>query len=576
MRASYWFILTLLAWTLTSCEGSKKAVSSVDQVSLEPGSKEDVQFAHLFYSSLREKLNGNYSQARYFLASALAIAPNHPAASYEMGQLYLHEQKALEAVPYLEVAYRSEPDNKWYAHVLAQAYEFSGDFESASGLYLALLEQFPEDQDYYLYLANAYERLGKKEEAVEAYSAFERKMGVSEKISMRKVSLFEELDLRDSIPSVYIRLIEANPYEPRFYGLLANEYKKSGETDKALAVYEELAARMPDDPLVQLSLYEYYELQGKHAEAIASLEKAFLSTELDVDTKVRLVAGMYEQAIIDEQIKSDAFRLLEALLKTHPDKAQTYAVFGDFLSADDQLKEARKAFYSSVEIDDTKYAVWNQILLIDVDLNDRVAMEKDAEAASELFPSQPLPLYILGYARFLNEDYDAAIRALESGKALVYMNPQLEVQFYSTLGDAYYQKGDNQQAWINYDRALRLNPDNLYVLNNYAYYLSLEEQDLARALEMSTRCVEQDPSNATYLDTRGWVYFKRGNFDEAVADLQLAVDFGGSANAEVLEHLGDALYKKGEHDEAKKRWEQARLIEPSESLDQKIEEGLND
>ena len=72
-----------------------------------------------------------------------------------------------------------------------------------------------------------------------------------------------------------------------------------------------------------------------------------------------------------------------------------------------------------------------------------------------------------------------------------------------------------KQCYKAYDRSLRYDPDNAMVLNNYAYFLSLEERDLEKALAMASRATALTDNNPTYLDTHAWVLFKLGRVDEA-------------------------------------------------------------
>jgi Tfp pilus assembly protein PilF len=71
---------------------------------------------------------------------------------------------------------------------------------------------------------------------------------------------------------------------------------------------------------------------------------------------------------------------------------------------------------------------------------------------------------------------------------------------------------------------LKYNPDNIPVLNNYAYYLSLEQTDLDKAEEMSYRTIKAEPNNATYLDTYAWILFQLGQYNDALFYIRQAID----------------------------------------------------
>lgn len=65
------------------------------------------------------------------------------------------------------------------------------------------------------------------------------------------------------------------------------------------------------------------------------------------------------------------------------------------------------------------------------------------------------------------------------------------------------------EAYKAYDEALKYNDKNVVVLNNYAYFLSLEKKDLKKAERMSALAVKLEPNNSTYLDTYAWIFLYR-------------------------------------------------------------------
>ena len=126
-----------------------------------------------------------------------------------------------------------------------------------------------------------------------------------------------------------------------------------------------------------------------------------------------------------------------------------------------------------------------------------------------------------------------------------------------------------KRCYSAYERSLRYDPDNTMVLNNYAYFLSVEGRDLERALAMASRVVALEDDNPTYLDTHAWVLHKLGRTDEAKKIQQRAVVLDGQKSPSLLAHYGDILHALGEQFMAEIYWRQAlekgydpALIEP--------------
>lgn len=122
------------------------------------------------------------------------------------------------------------------------------------------------------------------------------------------------------------------------------------------------------------------------------------------------------------------------------------------------------------------------------------------------------------------------------------------VQCLSIIGDTQHQMGNNRKAYKTYEKALKLDPENCPVLNNYAYYLCLERRKLAKAEKMSLITVTKEPDNPTYLDTYGWILFLRGKAKKAKPYFKHAMLYGGKDSPVVLMHYSIVLERLGEKD----------------------------
>ena len=160
------------------------------------------------------------------------------------------------------------------------------------------------------------------------------------------------------------------------------------------------------------------------------------------------------------------------------------------------------------------------------------------------------------------KDYDGIIRNSEYILSAYPKDKELRVNALSQLGDAYHSKGDSRSAFKTYEKALKLNPHYAPVLNNYAYYLSLEGKKLKKAYNMSKKTVEQEPDNATYLDTFAWILHLMGKDLEAKPFFKHAMLYGGKDSAVILRHYATVLEALGESESAKIYRNQAARLEP--------------
>ncbi len=170
--------------------------------------------------------------------------------------------------------------------------------------------------------------------------------------------------------------------------------------------------------------------------------------------------------------------------------------------------------------------------------------------------------------------YDMAIKAMERGAELTRNNTKFRLQFKNYLGDAYHLNGQNDEAFKIYDEILMYEPDNALVLNNYAFYLSVEEKNLEKANKMAAHCVELEPKNSTYLDTYAWVLYQQKKYKKAKEVMELSLQNGGDKSAVLVEHYGDILFQLGEKQKAVEMWKKAdKLGEGTKKLKIKVETG---
>ncbi|MDO5446790.1 MAG: tetratricopeptide repeat protein, partial [Prevotellaceae bacterium] len=150
-------------------------------------------------------------------------------------------------------------------------------------------------------------------------------------------------------------------------------------------------------------------------------------------------------------------------------------------------------------------------------------------------------------------------------------SPSLASDFYALLGDLYYQEGMKREAYCAYDSCLQWQEDNIGCLNNYAYYLSIEDKDLDRAEKMSYKTIKKDKENSTYIDTYAWILFKQKRYSEARIYIDKAIEHldSISSTTEIYDHAGDIYYYNGETDKAVEFWNKALQLQPDDKLLQK-------
>jgi tetratricopeptide (TPR) repeat protein len=560
-----------------ACKGPKTAVSSPEQTSnsrkKELSERDRLTYEYAFHNANKEKIIGNYEQAAALYAQCIKMDNSRPTPFYELAGIYALIGKNDYALEFAKIAAELDPSNNWFNLQYAELLKRNGHFQKSVSVYERLVKNNPSNIDFYFEWANSLLHIGKTSEALAAYEKIESIMGINEEISMQKQRIFLKQGHTDKAIAEAKRLIKSNPSEARYYGMLAELYLSKKMDEKAIEVFNQVLDFEPENPFVNLSLADYYNQKNEHKKSFTYLEKAFANPDLEIDTKIKILISFYIATERNTEFKQDAFSLADKLILAHPQDAKSYAIYGDFLVRDQRYEEARNNFRKAVELDTDRFMVWNQLLMLESELGDFHSMALESNKAIELFPTQPVFYLFNGIANTQKREYDKAIEMLEMGLALVVDNPQLKGQFYSSLGDVYYKISNHPKSDKNYEKALEIDPENVFVLNNYAYYLSLRKENLERAEAMSKKSNELSPNNSSFLDTYGWILYVQGKYEESKKYLFKAIENGGENSGVILEHFGDVLYKLNDSKNALTYWERAKSAGGgTDLLERKIKE----
>ena len=547
---------------------------SGDKKSKPPTEKEKYKQADLFAKSLIEKEKGNLEEAFKLIDQSLSIIPKDAAANYEKARLLLAMGRKDEALEFSSIAVNSDIHNKWYKVLYARIAKANDKYDEYVKVYEELVEEYPTNLDFLQELAFAYYFTGDYEKSINSFNNIEEIMGINEGITIQKVDLYDRQGKPDKAIMEYERLIEYDPNQVRYYALLAEYSAKTNNTEKAIWAYEKILELNPDDPYVHISLADFCRKEGNLEKSFDELKLGLANKELELSTKINILINYYSGNLNEEQ-KKQALELSEVLKATHPNDVLAETFYASMLYENSDYTGARELFIKILDADGSNYAIWEQLLFCDLYLEDYSSLAIDSEKTLEYFPSYPLPWFFAGAAYFQNKEYEKALEKLVAGKDFVVNNNALLEQFYSTLGDTYNELGNYKASYKSFDKTLLLNPENTVVLNNYAYYLSLRQEDLSKAETMAEKAVSLDPYNSNNLDTYAWVLFQLGKYEKALSWIEKAYQNGGESSGVVNEHYGDILIKLGETDEAMKYWLQAKTkTDYSDLLDKKIKDKL--
>ncbi len=489
-----------------------------------------------------------------------------PTIQFKIAETLLKLEKPKDAEKYAEEAVEKEKNNKYFYALLANIYSQNLKYDQAIETY----QQLVKIDDKYLYeLAELLTKQNKPQEAIDTYQKLEQKYGMSEALTQQKQRIYNMLGQTDKVLLEGKKLMDSDPAEQRYavsYSELLVFYKK---TEDAKNILEKITKESTADARAYLLLAQIYMERKEEAKSLQLFKTAFKNPDFSADDKVKFLKSFVEG---NPQQNPQSLELAQTIAQTHPFHPQIHTLVGDLLLLQNNKKDALASYIKSLNQNGNQVKIWNVVLGLDNDLNLVDSLGKHAQKALEYFPNQPVFWLYDGNAQLQKKNYNKAIEAYEEGSRLAFNKEELAVEFYTQLGTTYNAIKNYELSDENFEKALKINPNNPLILNNYAYYLALRKQKLDYALKLTTQLVEKHPDNATFLDTHGWVLYNSKDYKKAKKVFEQVVQ-KNNANGTYLEHYGDVLYQLGEKDFAVEQWQKAKKVGANtQFLDKKITE----
>jgi tetratricopeptide (TPR) repeat protein len=511
-----------------------------------------------------------YNKALDRFQRTYAISPSNAAVNYKLAETSLLLGNARGALPFAKAALELDTKNLYYHLLLAQIYSSQQQYDDAIKVYARLTQELPNTEQYLFNLTDLYLAKNRLDDALRTLGQIETKYGLIEEISFKKQQIYLKQNNLEKALKEGENLIASNPEEVRYLLAQAEILAANKKNAEAVKLAERALQVAPDNAYGRLMLADLLQQQGKTTEADAQLELAFGNPSLDIDSKVKILVD-YIRRLPNEKVAVQAIKLAELTTKAHPKEAKAFAVAGDIYVNAARKLPARDNYLKAVALDPGHYKIWQQIVLLDGEMNQNDSLILHSERALEFFPNQPMFWFYNGTAHLINKNYPKAIKSLEYGRRLADNNRDLQLQFNLQLGDAYHSLEEFALSDQAYEAVLAIDPTNPHALNNYSYFLSLRGHNLVKAKAMARALVAQFPDNATYLDTYAWVLYKLKDYQEAKRLLEKAV--ANSSDATIIEHYGDVLYQLGQRELALKQWVRANQVGgASQGISKKIKD----
>jgi tetratricopeptide (TPR) repeat protein len=556
MRLSAIYI-SVLFLTFTSC--NKVFVGKLSKKEVHGISERD------FVEGMKFYMTGNLLDAQTQFESAYKRTPDHSGICYMLGKIHYQNNNYEQALQYAQKALKLDSKNPYNYKLVADIYEKQQNYPEAAKFLKKLITEISVGEDYYFDLGDLYLFEKDYDEALKLLNKMESTFGKSPELTYKKQQIYIQMSKLDLAIAEGQILINNFPDEAEYKLRQAEMLYTNEKIEEALKLVKEVIEQDPENPYAHYIFSSIYKSKKDFVKANQELEYVFKNPDMDLDIKLDILQDLLRSN--SEEDKKSASKLADYMLKAHPNEARVYISYGDLLLLEGNKELGLTQYLQAKKLDGNNYNLWAQIINLDLDLNKTDSLIRHSEQALELFPNQANLWLYNGMGYYKKKNYKRAIESYEEGKKLSSTNPELSLEFNLRLGDTYNESKEYKKSDEAFDAALKLDPLNEHALNNYSYFLSLRNENLLLAKEMSGKLIKRSP-DPSYLDTYAWVLYKLKEYEEAKKYLEMALK---SNNGTIIEHYGDVLFQLGQTDKAVEQWKKAKSLgETSEFIDKKI------
>jgi len=498
---------------LVCCAGQAKKSTKVDRTAVRPDAEvqAEQELRYYFYEAMHCIDQARYDDATALLLHCQMINPNDAAVCHYLGIVYGGLRMRALSEQYKEKAYRLCPKEYWYEYIL-MCYDSRGGERVNEGRreLQKLVKQYPDDEEILELYKQVCRSEGNWKEVLKILDKIDRIDGKSAYTAKERYEAYRRMG---KTKQAYGAIDDFLRYEPDNYyiqSLKGDILLNDGREEEGLAYFDETLQANPSNPYIYLSLSDYFGKKGDLPKASGYM-KSILENEM--------IELSYKQNVIrscDWLTKDDTAHLeaLETLQALYPLEESAVTALAAYHAQHANYAEAKRLYWTALDINADNRTTWKQLLgVFEADTAvDRAEQSAFVRRALQQMPNEKQWYQLMAADMAANGQSDSVIYYGKQGLAVPDTEDDIRYKLiiYILLGDEYMKMEQADSAYLYYDAALRIDPENVYVLNNYAYYLAINGGDLRKAEKMSQQTIKKEPNNPTFLDTYAWILHLQG------------------------------------------------------------------
>ncbi len=538
----------------------------------------DALYNSLYLESVCQREAGHLAAQYELLNQALKLNPNAPEAVFDMAACVsqgnvMDEETVTELFD--KAVKLTKGKNPYYLETYAEYLTYRQMFERAVPLWEKLTNDENKRENAYRMLVTCYDRLGRNEDMLHVLETWTKVEGGSEYVEVMRMKTLNRLGRYNEAITIADKLAEENPSNEYYAEARAESLIESGDTAQAGQEARKLKEKYPQSPSVQVLLIHYLNETKQRDQMLKAVADVILNDDQEMGLRTSMMQSLMSDVRSPEEEKQ-VVQVFDSLMTQPLEDASLPELYIHYLVSKHAPDSAyMPAMRRMIDIDPSDNSA--RLMMVQDALNRKDYGETITQCREGIRynPKNLIYYHIGGGALYQEKRYEESLVLFKQGLPFVKDTKELETvsNFYSSYADALHETGHRDEAYALYDSALVYNPVNTVALNNYAYFLSLDGIRLDYAREMSSKVLEIEPNNPTYIDTYAWILFLNKDYNEALSYIDKALEKVNDepGDGSLYEHAGDIYYHLDKRTEALRFWRKAETLGGgSEMLSKKI------
>jgi tetratricopeptide (TPR) repeat protein len=466
--------------------------------------------------------------------------------------------KAREFGPALENAtllLELDPESSLAREIMAALLANDGDLGKAQGLVQGILQRSANRGPLLMQLSHLFGKFPDKKAVLAATRSVTAPYGdIAEARYANGVAAVIAGDV-DAANREADAALEAKPdWEPG--AILKAQILKRSNAAEVIPFYEKFVASHPDSPEVRMQLGR--ELAGDRKLSEARDQFRAVEKLSKTDAQAAYAVGLLSLQLEDYADAQTAFT--KALKLNYREPAAIYLGMGQ---AAEGLKRYEEAidWYKRVDSSDWVRAQLKIATLIAKQQGLAAGREYlrkiEPKSSEDRIQMIQVEAQLLRDAKEWRETYDML------SQAVAKYPDSYELLYDRAMSAERIDKIDVMEADLK--RVIAMKPDYAHAYNALGYTLAEKTNRLQEARDLIEKAYKLNPDDPFIQDSMGWIEYRLGHVQEALKQLQTA--YTARPDPEIAAHLGEVLWKSGQHDQAQKIWRAALTENPNhESL----------